>query len=93
VTADWRKLHSEELHNLYFSPSIIRIPSRSMRLAARVERMRNAYKILNWKTKIKMQLRIYRLRWEDNIEMVKVFTACSASITMFRVLRLFLLSG
>jgi hypothetical protein len=23
VTGNWRKLHSEELHNLYFSPSII----------------------------------------------------------------------
>jgi hypothetical protein len=25
VTGEWRKLHSEELHNLYSSPSIIRI--------------------------------------------------------------------
>jgi hypothetical protein len=25
VTGGWRKLHNEELHNLYFSPSIIRI--------------------------------------------------------------------
>jgi hypothetical protein len=25
VTGDWRKLHNEELHNLYFSPNIIRI--------------------------------------------------------------------
>jgi hypothetical protein len=25
VTGDWRKLHNEELHNLYSSPSIIRI--------------------------------------------------------------------
>jgi hypothetical protein len=25
VTAGWRKLHNEELHNLYTSPSIIRI--------------------------------------------------------------------
>jgi hypothetical protein len=25
VTGGWRKLHSEELHNLYSSPSIIRI--------------------------------------------------------------------
>jgi hypothetical protein len=23
VTGDWRKLHNEELQNLYFSPSII----------------------------------------------------------------------
>jgi hypothetical protein len=32
VTGGWRKLHKEELHNLYFSPSIIRmIKSRRMR--------------------------------------------------------------
>jgi hypothetical protein len=27
VTGGWRKLHNEELHNLYFSPSIIRMIS------------------------------------------------------------------
>jgi hypothetical protein len=31
VTGDWRKLHNEELHNLYSSPNIIRIiKSRAM---------------------------------------------------------------
>jgi hypothetical protein len=25
MTGDWRKLHNEELHNLYCSPSIIRM--------------------------------------------------------------------
>jgi hypothetical protein len=32
VTGEWRKLHSEELHNLYSSPDIIRqVKSRRMR--------------------------------------------------------------
>jgi hypothetical protein len=40
VTGEWRKLHSEELRNLYLSPDIIRqIKSRHMRWAANVERM------------------------------------------------------
>jgi hypothetical protein len=46
----WSKLHNEELHNLYSSPSIIRmIKSRRMRWAGHVARMgekRNAYRIL-----------------------------------------------
>jgi hypothetical protein len=50
VTGDWRKLHNEELHNLYSSSNIIRmIKSRRMRWAVRVARMgrkRNAYRIL-----------------------------------------------
>jgi hypothetical protein len=34
VTGEWRKLHSEEFHDLYSSPSIIRIiKARRMRLA------------------------------------------------------------
>jgi hypothetical protein len=40
VTRGWRKLHNEELHNLYSSPSIIRmIKSRRMRRAGHVARM------------------------------------------------------
>jgi hypothetical protein len=40
VPGGWRKLHNEELHNLYFSPSIIRIiKSRRMRWAGHVARM------------------------------------------------------
>jgi hypothetical protein len=40
VTGGWRKLHNEELHNLYTPPSIIRtIKSRRMRWAGYVERM------------------------------------------------------
>jgi hypothetical protein len=40
VTGGWRKLHNEELHNLYSSPSIIRmIKSRRIRWAGLVARM------------------------------------------------------
>jgi hypothetical protein len=50
VTGVWRKLHNEELHNLYSSPDIIRmIKSRTMRWVRHVARMRetrNAYRIL-----------------------------------------------
>jgi hypothetical protein len=45
VTGGWRKLHNEELHNLYPSPSIIRmVKSRRMRWTGHVARMwkRNA---------------------------------------------------
>jgi hypothetical protein len=39
VTGGWRKLHNEELHNLYSSPDIIRlIKSRIMRWAGHVAR-------------------------------------------------------
>jgi hypothetical protein len=50
VTGGWRKLHNEELHNLYPSPSIIRVmKSRNMRWAGHVARMgekRNMYRLL-----------------------------------------------
>ncbi|PNF26786.1 hypothetical protein B7P43_G17708 [Cryptotermes secundus] len=40
VTGVWRKLHNEELHNVYSSPSIIRmIKSRRMRWAGQVAQM------------------------------------------------------
>jgi hypothetical protein len=40
VMGDWRKLHNEELHNLYSSPSIIRMTeSRRMKWAGHVAKM------------------------------------------------------
>jgi hypothetical protein len=49
VTGGWRKMHNEEIHNLYSSPSIIRIfKTTRMRWAGHVGRMgekMNAYRI------------------------------------------------
>jgi hypothetical protein len=73
VTGGWRKLHNEELHNLYSSPSIIRmIKSRRMRWAGHVARMgekRNAYRVLVRNLEGKGPLGRPRRRWVDNIKM------------------------
>jgi hypothetical protein len=73
VTGDWRKLHNEEFHNLYFSANIIRmIKSSRMRWAGHVARIGeawNAYKILVRKPEGKRPLGRPRRRWVDNIKM------------------------
>jgi hypothetical protein len=55
VTGGWGKLHNAELHNLYSSPSIIRMmKSRRMKWTGHVAQMgekSNAYKILVGKPK------------------------------------------
>jgi hypothetical protein len=72
ATGKWRKLHNEELHNLYSSPNIIRmIKSRRMRWAGHIAHMgekRNAYRILVGKPEGKRPLGRPRRRWVNYIK-------------------------
>jgi hypothetical protein len=69
VTGEWRKLHIEELNDLYCSPNIVRvIKSRRMEWAGHVARMgewRDVYRFLVGEPVGKRQQR----RWEDDIMM------------------------
>jgi hypothetical protein len=69
VTGEWRKLHNEELHNLYSSPDIIRqVKSRRMRWAVHVARMggdSKVYKVLVGKPVGKIPLGRSRRRWYE----------------------------
>ena len=71
VTGEWRRLHNEELNDLYSSPNIVRvIKSRRMRWAGHVARMgeeRGVYRVFVGKPEGKRSLGRPRLRWVDNI--------------------------
>ena len=73
VMGEWRRLHNEELNDLYSSPNIARlIKSRRMRWAGHVARMgeeRGAYRVLVGKPEGKRPLGRPRHRWVDNIRM------------------------
>jgi hypothetical protein len=72
VTREWRKLHVDELRDLYSSSIIRIIKSRRMRWAGHVAQMgekRNAYRLLVGKPEGKRPLGSPRRRWMDNIRM------------------------
>jgi hypothetical protein len=68
VTGEWRKLHNEELYNMYTSPDIIRqVKLRRVRWAGYVACMgeeRKVYKVLVGKPKGKRPLERPRRSWE-----------------------------
>jgi hypothetical protein len=72
ATGDWRRLHNEELNDLYSSPNIIRvIKPRRLRWAGHAARMgegRGAYQILVGRPEGRRQFGRPRRRWEDNIK-------------------------
>jgi hypothetical protein len=71
VKGEWRKLHKEELNDLYSLPNIVRVVKR-MRLAGHVARMgedRGVQRVLVGKPEGKRSLGRPRRRWEDNITM------------------------
>jgi hypothetical protein len=68
----WRKLHNDELHNLYPSPNIVSvIKSRKSRWTGHVAHMgegRGVYRILVGRPEGKAPLGRPKRRWEDNIK-------------------------
>jgi len=73
VTVEWRKLHKEELNDVYSSPNIVWvIRSRKMRWAghaARAVERRVVYSVFVGKPERKRPLGRLRRRCEDNIKM------------------------
>ena len=72
VTREWRKLHNEEINDLYSPPNIVQVIKLRMIWAEQVARMgerRQVYRVLVGKPDGKKPLGRPRHRWEDNIKM------------------------
>ena len=80
VNREWRKLHNEELNDLYSSPIIVRvIKLRRMRWAEHVARMaekRGVYRVLVGKPEEERPLGRPRRRWEYNIKIDFLEVGC-----------------
>ena len=72
ITGEWRKLHNEELNDLYCSPNIVRVVKSGRMIwaghVARMEEGRGVHKVLVGKPEGKSPLGRPRCRWEDNIK-------------------------
>jgi hypothetical protein len=75
VTGEWRKLHNEELNDMYSLTNIVRVvKSRRMRWAGHVARVgedRGVHRVLVGKPEGKRPLGRPRRRWEDNINALR----------------------
>ena len=73
MTGELRKLHNEELNDLYSSPNVVRVIIwRRVRWVGHVARLgerRGVYRVLVGKPEGKRQLGRPKLTWEDNIKM------------------------
>jgi hypothetical protein len=72
VTGEWRKLHNQELHDLYSLPNIVRVVKLRMRWtghAARIGKERVVHSMLVGKPEGKRPLGRPRRKWDDNIMM------------------------
>ena len=72
VTGEWRKLHNEELMDLYSLPNIVRVVKLRMRWDGHVARMGEGigvHRVLVGKPEGKRPLGRPRHGWEDNMKM------------------------
>ena len=92
MTGEWRKLHNEELNDLYSLPNIVRVvKSRKIGWAGHVARMggeKRLYRVMVGKPEGKRPVGRPRHRWEDNIKMELQAVRCGGSWTVSSWLRI-----